>query len=409
MKNYLFLSAVGAMLLAACSDDKVPLEGPEVAQSGSELTISLLPGGDGMSTRAARPVNSSEAANNVTAVRLYVYDSTGADVTSTALATGTQNPMPWSGPTDTGTPGTAEHKFSKTIKLNKLSSDGQYTVVGYGYNLAADYTVSGGTTASTPFTATPLSAAAPAELFAGKAIFNVTNGNINAGTNSEVILKRHVAGLLGYFKNVPILYPDPNNAGLPTVVAFVRVYASGSSSTFTFPSATVGNVNGNSDGTSKNLVMEFDISALLTSAVFGTQTAAALLNNDLTMVFNIPAIASGGVQTVPNSVLKGRFLIPFNKVAGATTFTVELQGTTGNVLKSWNIVNNASADKKVYDIQRNYFYSIGQKVKAGSTDGGTPDPGTTGDDDAPIDLSQETVITITVNDAWDMIYNLGLE
>ena len=40
---------------------------------------------------------------------------------------------------------------------------------------------------------------------------------------------------------------------------------------------------------------------------------------------------------------------------------------------------------------------------------GTSDPGTTGDDDQPIDLSQETVITVTVNYAWDVIYNLGLE
>ena len=42
-------------------------------------------------------------------------------------------------------------------------------------------------------------------------------------------------------------------------------------------------------------------------------------------------------------------------------------------------------------------------------DGGTPGPGTTEDDDNPINLSQETVITVTVNDAWDTIYNLGIE
>ena len=34
MKNYLFLSAVGAMMLAACSnDDTVPVESPDVALS----------------------------------------------------------------------------------------------------------------------------------------------------------------------------------------------------------------------------------------------------------------------------------------------------------------------------------------------------------------------------------------
>ena len=80
-------------------------------------------------------------------------------------------------------------------------------------------------------------------------------------------------------------------------------------------------------------------------------------------------------------------------------------------LKSWKVVNSvvSSGDKSVYDVQRNYFYSIGTKNLSATTDGGTSDPGTTGDDDQPIDLSQETVITVTVNDAWDVIYNLGLE
>ena len=73
-------------------------------------------------------------------------------------------------------------------------------------------------------------------------------------------------------------------------------------------------------------------------------------------------------------------------------------------------MNNAlGVGTKEYDVQRNYFYSLGQKYKASSTDGGTPGPGTTGDDDNPINLSQETVITVTVNDAWDTIYNLGIE
>ena len=69
MKNYLYVSAVGAMLLAACSnDDTVPLGGEEAVQPGSAITLTVNSSGDGLSTRAGRPVNSSEAANNVTAV-----------------------------------------------------------------------------------------------------------------------------------------------------------------------------------------------------------------------------------------------------------------------------------------------------------------------------------------------------
>lgn len=404
MKNYLFLSAVGVMMLAACSDDKVPLEGPETVQPGSELTLTLNSSGDGVESRANRPLNSSEAANNITAVQIRIYNPSGVDVTNTALMTGIQNPMPWSGPTDTGTPGTADHKFSKTIKLNKLSTDGTYTVVAYGYNNVLDYTISGGGAAAEAFTATLPAATNESELFAGRANFTISNGLVTNQTN-EVVMKRQVAGLLGYFKNIPILYPEPT-LGVPTVVAFVRVYASSHSSAFTFPSAL--SVNGTGNNT-KTKVLEYDLSSILTAAVFGTQTTAALATGDLSVKFTIPAINAGGVQTVPNSVLSGKFLIPFAQVASTTTFTVQLESATGVVLKSWNIINSASANNKVYDVVRNYFYSIGQKVQAGNTNGGTPDPDTTSDDDNPIDLSQETVITLTVNDAWDTIYNLGLE
>lgn len=408
MKNYLFVSAVGVMMLAACSnDDAVPLENTDGAvQNGSELTLTLNSGGDGLDSRASRPVNSSEAANNVTAVRLYIYNPSGVDVTNAALVAGTQNPITWTaGPSDSAAPGNnpdPAHKASQTVKLNKLSGDGSYTVVAYGYNTALDYTISGGSSANDSFTATLPAATNESELFAGKATFTVVNGNIQTGTSSEVELRRHVAGLLGYFKNIPILYTHPTT-GLPTTVAFIRVYASSHATAFTFPSALAVNGTGNN---TKTKVLEFNLGTSIVD--FAAQVLAAGTN--LTKVFNIPAINTSTVVTVPNSILRGQFLVPFAKVTGATTFTVQLEDATGTVLKSWDVVNNAlTGDKKIYDVQRNFFYSLGQKYKASSTDGGTPDPGTTDDNDNPIDLSQETVITVTVNDAWDTIYNLGIE
>ena len=407
MKNYLYVSAVGAMLLAACSnDDTVPLSGEDVVQPGSAITLTVNSGGDGLNTRAGRPVNSSEAANNVTAVRLYIYNPSGTDVTNAALAAGTQNPVLWTaGPSDSATPGdnpNPAHKASQTVKLNKLATNGVYTVVAYGYNTALDYNITAGTSADDSFTAALPAATNESELFAGKATFNVINGNIQAGTSSEVELRRHVAGLLGYFKNVPVLYPNPVG-GLPTPVAFVRVYASSHATSFTFPSVL--NVNGTGNNT-KTKVLEFGLNTLITD--YAGQITAAGTN--LAKVFNIPAISTGTTATVPNSILNGKFLVPFAQVAGATTFTVQLEDALGTALKTWDVVNNAlTGDKKIYDVRRNYFYSLGQKVKASSTDGGTPDPGTTDDNDNPIDLSQETVITVTVNDAWDTIYNLGIE
>ncbi len=401
MKNYLFFSAVAAMIFAGCSnDDAVPLETPDVA-AGQQLTLTLNSGGDGVNTRLARPVNSSEAQNNVNLVQLYIYNPSGTDVTNTALAAGTQNPIVWTaGPTDASAPGTTNHEASQTVKLNKLSGDGTYTVVAYGYNTTPDYTFTGGGPANNAFTATLPALTNESEFFAGSNTFSVVNGNIESGTNSQVVMKRQVAGLLGYFKNIPILYPNPVG-GLPTVVASVGVYASNHGTSFTFPNTSL--MNGTGNGT-KTKVLDFNLVTLLTN--YAAQVTAAGAN--LAAVFNIPAPTSGGVALVANSVLSGKFLIPFPQVASNTTFTVQLEDAVGTVLKKWDVMNASATDPKIYDVNRNYFYSLGQKYKASSTDGGTPGTPTT-DDDNPIDLSQETVINLTVNDTWDVIYNLGIE
>lgn len=58
MKNYLFLSAVGAMMLAACSnDDTVPVESPDVAQSGQTLTLTLNTGQNTIFRNKCQPGN----------------------------------------------------------------------------------------------------------------------------------------------------------------------------------------------------------------------------------------------------------------------------------------------------------------------------------------------------------------
>lgn len=73
MKKYVLMSAVGMMMLAACSDDESVAMDKQDPPSLSEITLSLNSGGDGLNTRANRPVNSSEAANNVAKVQIYIY------------------------------------------------------------------------------------------------------------------------------------------------------------------------------------------------------------------------------------------------------------------------------------------------------------------------------------------------
>ncbi|WP_373151317.1 hypothetical protein [Bacteroides cellulosilyticus] len=56
MKKYVLMSAVGMMMLAACSDDESVAMDKQDPPSLSEITLSLNSGGDGLNTRANRPV-----------------------------------------------------------------------------------------------------------------------------------------------------------------------------------------------------------------------------------------------------------------------------------------------------------------------------------------------------------------
>lgn len=65
-----------------------------------------------------------------------------------------------------------------------------------------------------------------------------------------------------------------------------------------------------------------------------------------------------------------------------------------------------------YDILCNNFYSIGQKMASGSTNGGDgeePGDDDPDNDDDPADLSASDELTVLINDAWAVIHNMELE
>lgn len=417
MKKYLFFSAVGAMMLAACSNDEVvPMKGTDGTPKSQEITLTINNGGDGL-TRVARPVNSSEPANNVAKVELHVYDGEGADVTSTVLTTAdnTNGIVTW-------TAGAT----SKTIMLNATAPDDTYTIVAYGYSDIGDFKSIAPN--EEPFTAAPTNDSFTAtrkddgsvsELFAGETSFTVSDGGTTDGIN--VVLTRHIAGMLGYFKNIPIMYSATST---PEAVAYVRVYASASASAFTFPSAQY-SMNGTGQVNGATKVLEINMVSLAPS--YEDQVSNAQAN--LADYFQIPATNTATLKTVANSALKGAFLIPFDLVEGNPTFTVRLENADSESLKSWTVkITNLIADEDdtEFAVLRNLFYSIGKKEVASSVNGptdptdgtdptdptdGTDDPKAT-DDDAPLDLWEllkADNITVTINDKWDYTYDLILE
>ena len=439
-KQFLSLVAIAGMaLLAACSNDEiVPAIDNGNGSNGteSEITLALSSGGDGMGTRAVgRPVTSSAAASKVDKVQIKLYKNTGSDDSPTWVeATGvtfsgvtiTNGLMDWTSLATEGTPGYTEtgRDTKKTIKVKGLEQ-ASYKLIAYGYEDGHSYTIEGDaidaaqgmfkTTAITPLAGD--NGEKVEELFAGEVKFKADDKGKITDADVTVTMKRQVAGLLGYFFNIPI--HKANAAGEMKQIKYVIVKTVANANQFWFPHTATDKLNGINQTTSSTELLKYDLSALITTGTgtsgedYATQVANDTQNDK---TFAIAAVNTGNVQKVANSILDGRFVIPFSEHVASNTITVELADVDGNAVRSWNVkinkenANNFTGDANQYDILRNHFYSIGKKLKSGDTTGGeTPDPGVDPTDpDTPVDLSQDNDIIVILNDAWDVVYDMGL-
>ena len=388
-KNLLFAAAAGIMLFSACSNDEDIINGGganDVNVSG-EITLALNAGGSGAEPRAARPVNSSEAYSEVTDVELKLFKKNGEDwVAATGVTTDLADGWTISNwkTQSAVSPGTTDNQTTKTVKLKNLDKSAEYKLVAYGYKKELKTTLDW--TAALAV-ATPNAGEDVEEIFAGEKEFSTNDKGKISTTPVLVEMRREVAGVLGYFKNIP------EKVGKTTVKS-VRVYASSSNTAYNIPSLKLQNQCGTAAG-KRVTVLSLDIPAEAT-VVDG--------------IYNWAGKNEANLKTQDNSLLGGCFLVPFAKVDNKATFTIALCDENGKDLKTWTGVldqkQTGEDDTKIFNVNRNYFYSFGKKLKANTTDG--PDPGNP-DPDEPIDLSVNNEITIILNNAWGVIHNMGIE
>lgn len=471
-----FLGALlfaGTLAFTACQNETIiyvdengnPIENVELKEGEGLLKINLS--NTSADSRAVRPVGSSAAANNVNVVKIYAfkYDGSSAykfdasvDVSTEESADGIivindftakdEHPNPtqnWEDHTDQ----------TKTIKLKGLGQNSKYKFVAVGYNVAdpksntenpyGEPNLTAESTTLEYFTTTAL---APEktdydieELFAGVSDENATKKDKAAfSTPASVTLTRQVAGMLGYFHNVPTKIEGK-------VVQYVRVYANDEYTKFKWPAqllgtpdfngdpqATAGSSNG--EGGNKYLLMEFNMETIATNwnsgnpsedtytfssfgenGATGNETAGAIIESSGKAPLAENYKAPAGLKLVANSIFGGRYIIPYAGHVESQTLTVELQDASGKALKKLNVTtNNAPSDVSEngitqYDIRCNNFYSIGKKLYTDNT-GGDPDPDTdpeNPDPDKPIDLSANTNIVVIINDAWEVLHDMGVE
>lgn len=235
------------LALAACtSETPNPADGGNAAENVQKLVINLSDGGDRLTTRAGRPLHSSEPGQWVQHVTLYVTNEQGIVLQKEI------DEHVWANAVDYSNGKQLEVTFRATE--GEQLPEGTYTVYAVAFSNPTDYSISPAPKSETKinaisgdgidgnkvckgvdftkdFAAVLNSGKTDAEeIFAGKATVvstidadgkpcltaNETDGKVPAN-DAVITLNRQVAGTIGYFTNIPAKVGD----AVPTRIRLV--------------------------------------------------------------------------------------------------------------------------------------------------------------------------------------------
>lgn len=445
-KGMFFALAASSLLFSACSSDDAVVSTVGQNEAVQQIVLQVASSGDGLTTRAGRPLYSSQALQTIQNVRVVIYDADTKEIVKDA----TQD---WTKSTTYNNHGHGR-QFTLTFKGDQRLNAGNYKVMAVGYSDNSDYDYSLGATSAVGLTYSDITATLKAgkkdaeEVFAGdaaltigadKKITNLTTGEENG---VAVTLHRQVAGSFGYFQNIPASVKGKEAATLRLVVrdkndkltfdnfnssftangatgSTIKYYVNGSTST----GAALTTTDKFSNGDNGYVLYSIDLNTWFPG---GDQNNDGVLNAEDT---NWDHPADVKTQVVKGSVFAGNFVIPFSLTSGKSTMELQLLDAAGDIIRTWTVsipaadVNNDAAqgakDESAYifNVVRNHMYNLGVKTSNGTTDPDpsnptpdpdpdkpTPDPGT----DQPEDLSKSQNLILKVNDNWEAIHKLEL-
>ncbi len=478
---YAAMFAAGLMTIStSCSnEDEIINEGEnsEVA-TGEQVIVLDMQDTDVLSTKS-RPLYSTEnkGAENVTDVQLFVFEMNEPNGTRTLKNILTIND--WNLAVD------YDYGRKYTLKLtgdDKLAKGKSYTIVAVGQDqdtqTVVPFTIKGNntsssevfpnmsmtastgaftdntvwnpnTTAGSNFLNTEaVSEASVAEIFSGSSVPFTVSETGDGGFSATVLLKRQVAGVIGYFNRIPAWVVSNDDTKAHASTAYVRLVSSNRNKqvdlTYNLDVQTDDATNGTK---TESEVNGFSATAVAKDAVFGVgevsraSNAYTLYEIDLSKWFkknsgmgeywdtttiiktedgetlSVPllganwsnGINSGNVnpKVQTNSVLAGQFVIPFNKQGEYGTLQLQLLDSIKNVIRVWDVkldtksIAEGKDTEKDYNIYRNHLYQIGQRSAGDTGEGGGPDE--------PQPLDKDQILTIKINDQWEFIHDLELE
>lgn len=445
-KGMFFALAASSLLFSACSSDDAVVSTVGQNEAVQQIVLQVASSGDGLTTRAGRPLYSSQALQTIQNVRVVIYNADTKEIVKDA----TQD---WTKSTTYNNHGHGR-QFTLTFKGDQRLNAGNYKVMAVGYSNESDYNYSLDATNAVGLTYSDITATLKAgkkdaeEVFAGdaaltigddKKITNLTNGEENG---VAVTLHRQVAGSFGYFQNIPAKVDGKTAKTLRLVVRDkndVLTFNNFNSSFTTAEASTIKYyVNGSKsaaapssdaqfkDGGKGYVLYSIDLNTWFPG---GDNNKDGLLNAEDT---NWKRPDDVKTQVVKGSVFGSNFVIPFNYAEGKNTMELQLLDAENNIIKTWTVSiptadvntdatngNVADVNASIFNVVRNHMYNLGVKTSTGTTT--TPDPSNPTPDpkpdpkptpdpgkDEPEDLTKSQNLILKVNDNWEAIHKLVL-
>lgn len=447
-KNYLLGMALMASLSFYSCDKEVVYvqqdgEGVESVADGAQIiTLQVENGGDGLATRAGRPLYSAEAKQTIENVKLWICDAEGN-------VKYVKNINDWN--TSSAAYTTGGHGRQTTIELkdeDKLAA-GTYKVYAVGYSNSSAYNLDAVTnvTQDGNFSENMVLSCSTVgeEIFAGQMDLSVETGK---GFKKPVVLNRQVAGAFAYVKDIPFMEG----------AKYLKLVASAQNQSLVLGNFNSVDLTGNGSGNTGNV--KYVVNGTEGKSGSDTYVISTIdLNEWFTAIEDVdgdnlidagdnwakPAKYNGHALFEKGSVFGGEFVIPFAHVAGKQTLTLVLTNAEGTELRSWK-VNLGSADEQVksnennnqvtywtgsawdeyataesansYSLVRNHLYGIGTRMYDNPSNPGVdptpedPDPTPTDPEnpnDQPESLNNKQELVLKVNDNWEVIHGMELD
>lgn len=445
-KGMFFALAASSLLFSACSSDDAVVSTEGQNEAVQQIVLHVASSGDGLTTRAGRPLYSSQALQTIQNVRVLIYktDSTKAIVKDAKLN--------WKESSKYDNHG---RQLTLTFKGADRLKGGSYKVMAVGYSDNSDYNYSLDVTSTaalsgkySDITATLKANAAAEEVFAGDAALTIGDDqkitNLTSGEEDglDVTLHRQVAGSFGYFCNIPAKVGGKTAKTLRLVVrdkndmltfnnfnsSFTAAGATGSTIKYCVngsksPDAALTSDAQFKDGGNGYVLYSIDLKTWFPEL---DKNSDGLLNAEDT--WKHPDDVK--TQVVKGSVFGSNFVIPFKYTDGKSTMELQLLDTAGSIIKTWTVSipesdlnkvaangNVADVSASIFNVVRNHMYNLGVKTSNGTPDPDptnptpkpdpdkpTPDPGK----DQPEDLTKSQNLILKVNDNWEAIHQMEL-